>query len=137
MAEYTCFSRLIETRVYSSVVVIFACPEHFLNHPDVGAVLQHQRRHRVAEQMASAHLADFRLRQIAAHQRCKLPALEGFAHVVQEHRAVFAAGEQLRARFRGCTSSIHASAAFADRDVRSFLPLPWRIITVPRSASMS
>ena len=34
-------------------------PEHLLNHPDVGAVLQHQRSHRVAPQMAAAHLADF------------------------------------------------------------------------------
>ncbi len=42
--------------------------KHGLNVPCVGSIFEHQRRHRVAEQMARARLADGRLVDVLTDQ---------------------------------------------------------------------
>ncbi len=57
--------------------------EHLLNDANVGAVLQHQRRYRVAEQVAAAHFADLRSDRVTPHQAGHLLALKRLTKIVQ------------------------------------------------------
>ena len=113
-------------------------PEHLLDHADVGAVLQHQRGHRVAEQVAAAHLADLRFRAgSCAPATSDAPRSNGSPRLRQKHRAVVGRWPAARAAPRGCICRSRPAPARRSGCTRSFLPLPWRIVTVPRSASMS
>ena len=46
-------------------------PEHLLNKTDVGAAFEHQRGHRMAEQMARATLADARLFDVLSRRAAR------------------------------------------------------------------
>ena len=112
--------------------------EHLLDEADVGAVLQHERRHGVAEQMAGARLADPRRVDDAAHELREAPGVERLAVVVEEERAgVGCAGRAAGRDIRADTSRSRECARSPIGTMRSFCPLPWRMITVPRSVSRS
>ena len=57
--------------------------EHGLDEPDVGAVLQHQRRHRVAEQVARAALAGVGRVDVLAHHLGHAPRCERLTDAIR------------------------------------------------------
>ena len=66
----------------------FGVPEHLLDEADVRAVLQHERRAGVAEQMASAALAQVGRLHVPAHQLGQPVRGEGFAQAGEEQGRV-------------------------------------------------
>jgi hypothetical protein len=60
---------------------------HGLNEPDIRAAFQHQRRHRVPKQMASALLTHARFLHIPAHYPGQVIQRERLAGIRQEHYA--------------------------------------------------
>lgn len=59
-------------------------PEHGLDETNIGAVLQHQRGHGVAEQMATAALADVGFVNVLAHQLAQAIGAEHFTLLGQK-----------------------------------------------------
>lgn len=63
-------------------------PEHRLDEPDVGPVVVHQRRHRVAEQVARPTLADPRRIDVATHQERQGVGRHRLAQVIEEQHVL-------------------------------------------------
>ena len=59
--------------------------KHLLDKADVRAVLQHQRRHGVAEQMAATHLIDVSLFDVFLNRSGYFVRIEHLAGLIQEH----------------------------------------------------
>jgi hypothetical protein len=111
-------------------------PEHGLDHPYVGAVLKHQRRHRVSEKMARARFADPRRPNVLPSEQGQVARDHRTPKSRNEKRRVVGVDQESRPNFVSYLS-IHASARFPMGTIRSFERLPSRTSTVPRSASMS
>ena len=102
--------------------------EHLLDETDVGAAFEHQRRHRVPEQMARSGLAELRSEDVRAHRIAQVVPAERLALRREEHRAVIGFRHQLgpgffevllRPRERTIADRDHAvflSLALADED---------------------
>ena len=73
--------------------------EHLLDEADVGSAFEHQRRHRVAEQVAGPALADLRCLHVVRDVWLRRFELERFARVGQEDGVVVRLGDQLRTGF--------------------------------------
>ena len=82
-------------------------------------------------------LADLGGVHVAAHQVAQVIARERLAVGGQEHRAVVGLDRQLRARLAEVLCRSRPTARSPMGMTRSFLPLPWRMVTVPRSGSRS
>lgn len=80
----------------------FRVSEHRLDEADVAAVLQHQRRHRVAEQVAGAVLAKVRLINVAAHSIRQPGQIERLAGARQEQRLIVRIDDQVTRGFPAC-----------------------------------
>ncbi len=54
-------------------------PEHLLDVPDVGTAFEHERRHRVPEQVAGATLPDIRGLHVLRHDQAQVARREAIA----------------------------------------------------------
>ena len=63
-------------------------PEHGLDETNIGTVLQHQRGHGVAEQMATATLTNVGFFDVFTHQLRQAVGAESFALLGQKQRAI-------------------------------------------------
>ena len=73
--------------------------EHLLDVTQVGAVLQYQRRHRVAEQMATAALLHAAGLHVAVNQVSEHAGCQPASTDAQEHFALVRLDDEFRARF--------------------------------------
>lgn len=71
-------------------------PQHRLDIACVRAILQHQRRHRVPEQMAGTLLPDGRFRDVLLHQNRQVIGLQRVPQGIQEQRSIVLESHQLR-----------------------------------------
>ena len=71
----------------------FGVAEHGLDEPDVGAVLQHQRRHGVSEKVAGTLLADVRPLHIIPNKRRQTVRRERLTKARQKQYAIVATAE--------------------------------------------
>lgn len=90
-------------------------PELLLDEPHVGPVLQHERRHRVPEQVAGPALAGLGPVNGVAQELRQPARLERAAQVRQEHRAVIRRRRERRPRFLDVAAHPR-ERAFAHRD---------------------
>ncbi len=86
-------------RSYGDVRVPFGCPqadvaEHLLDEADVRAALQHQRRHRVAEEMGRAGLPDLRLADIPVHHAADVSERKALPGVGEEDGVIVRLGDE-------------------------------------------
>ena len=111
--------------------------EHRLDEADVGAVLQHQRRHRVAEEVTGAGACRSRRpahrSPASAESRLGLKAL---AEVGQEQRLRPGCSAQLGPYVRRGTARSRRAPARRSAPCGPST-LPWRMSSVPRSRSTS
>src|SRR5690348_12983778 len=75
-------------------------PEHRLNEPDVGPVLQHVRRAGVPEEVTGTRRGDARVGDVAFHHVPEPMLLEALAEVGEEERAVVT-GDRKRGSYIG------------------------------------
>ena len=97
--------------------------EHLLDVADVRAAFEHQRGHRVAEEVTAAGLSDTGAPHVAAHEFGHGLAAEAHAIPGQKQRAVIRLDRELRTSV-GEVALTPRPARSPIGIMRSFLPLP-------------
>ena len=95
--------------------------EQLLDEADVGAVFEHECRAGVAEEMATAALADFGRVDVVPRELRQAVQLEGVAHVGEEDRAAVRREREFRPRVVEVAVD-PTNRAFADRDHAILFP---------------
>jgi hypothetical protein len=73
--------------------------EHLLDEADVRPAVQHQRRHRVTEEMGGAFLSDLRFLPVLVRDVADVFEFDALARVGQEDRVIVGLGDEMRAGF--------------------------------------
>ena len=111
--------------------------EHGLNEANITAILQHQRRHRVPEEMAGAGLAHLAGIDVATHQLREAFTAEGFAMMRQEEDVPCLIADQKPWTYLKEIALHPDQGTITDGNDSVLLALALPTFNVPRWASMS
>lgn len=97
-------------------------PEDLLDETQIGAVLQHQRRHGVTQKVRASTFAQVRGLNVIVHHAAEMIAAERIAVLREEQRHVIGLDHQLRPDFAEIFFD-PLDGPVTDRHVAVFLPL--------------